>query len=254
MNRAIGKFIATMLALAVIPAIVLVAPSNVPAADDNRHQRTDVWAIARGGQLYDNWMAVLDKDPPKGTHPAYPAAGKNKGASTWRCKECHGWDYKGAKGTYAKGSHFTGIKGVRSVVGRPPAEIHKIIMDRNHGFTGRHIPHSEMEKLAIFLSRGQVDTERYIDRATAKSNGNHKSGAEAYQTICAVCHGLDGKAINFKTDKKPEFVGTICKKNPWEALHKIRFGQPGAGMVALASLEIRHPIDILNYCQTLPVK
>ena len=56
-----------------------------------------------------------------------------------------------------------------------------------------------------------------------------------YQTVCAVCHGFDGKEINFKDPPKAEYVGTVCKKNPWEGLHKIRFGQPGVGMVALTA-------------------
>ncbi|MCH7936499.1 MAG: hypothetical protein IH994_05325 [Proteobacteria bacterium] len=139
------------------------------AADDNgkgaaghAHDLSDVWAIARGGQLYDNWMAVIEADKPKATHPAYPKAGKKKGASTWRCKECHGWDYMGKDGAYAKGSHYTGIKGVRAMVGMDVNKIHRIIMDKTHGFTKQRMPHSAMEKLALFLSEGQVDNDRYI--------------------------------------------------------------------------------------------
>jgi thiosulfate dehydrogenase len=49
-------------------------------------------------------------------------------------------------------------------------------------------------------------------------------------------------------------VGTVGRKNPWEALHKIRFGQPGVGMVALTVLDIEDLVDILAYTQTLPVK
>ena len=45
--------------------------------------------------------------------------------------------------------------------------------------------------------------------------------------------------INFKSQRFPEYVGTVCAKNPWEALHKIRFGQPGVGMVALANQGIQ---------------
>ena len=37
--------------------------------------------------------------------------------------------------------------------------------------------------------------------------------------------------------------------NPWEALHKIRFGQPGVGMVALAVLDIEDQVDILAFTQ-----
>ena len=76
---------------------------------------------------------------------------------TWRCKECHGWDYRGAEGAYASGSHFTGIKGVRRTAGMPADEIHQIIMDETHGFTAHTMPHSAMEKIALFLSVGQID-------------------------------------------------------------------------------------------------
>ncbi|MFQ5773293.1 MAG: cytochrome c [Kiloniellaceae bacterium] len=218
------------------------------------HDMTDVWDVARGGELYDNWMAVMEAEPPKQTHPAYPASGKKKGAGTWRCKECHGWDYKGKDGAYGKGSHYTGIKGVRGVAGMEPEKIHQIIMNETHGFTADMMPHSAMEKLALFLSRGQIDVDKYIDRKTKVARGNPRRGAAFFQTICAVCHGFDGKAMNFKDEKHPEYVGTIAVENPWEALHKIRFGQPGVGMVALDVLGIEDLVDILAYMQTLPAK
>ena len=221
------------------------APVSVP---------TNVWAISRGGQLYDNWWAVLERQPPKETHPAYPAAGKVKGAATWRCKECHGWDYKGADGAYGKGSHYTGIKGARGVEGVEPARIINIIKNKTHRYTEDMLPQSAMEKLALFLSLGQIDMDRYIDRATKKARGDILRGAQFFQTICANCHGFDGKEINFGDDKNPEYVGTTGTENPWEALHKIRFGQPGFPMVALGVLETQAQVDILSYVQTLPAK
>ncbi|MDP7548820.1 MAG: hypothetical protein QGF20_16150, partial [Alphaproteobacteria bacterium] len=149
-----------------VPLTVAADDTDRASASRHAHSATNVWAMARGGQLYDNWMAVLEADAPKLTHPAYPAAGKKKGASTWRCKECHGWDYRGVDGTYAKGSHFTGIKGVRAMVGMEPEKIHKIIMNKTHALNAQMMPHSAIEKLALFLSQGQVDTERYIDRSS----------------------------------------------------------------------------------------
>ena len=226
--------------------------SNGPVG--HAHDPTDVWAIARSGQLYDNWMAVLEANEPEQTHPAYPAEGKQKGAATWRCKECHGWDYRGKDGAYAKGSHFSGVKGVRGVVGMDPEQIHAIIMDQNHGYTMANMPHSAMEKLALFLSRGQLDTDRFIDRPSKVARGNPRRGAQFFQTICSVCHGFDGTEINFKTEAEPEYVGTVCAGNPWEALHKVRFGQPGVGMVALTVLDIEDLVDIVSYCQSLPTK
>lgn len=260
MFQYVGRSVLAAFWIAVFSFMAIVFPLSVAQADDREtptfhaHDPTNIWAIARGGQLYDNYMAVLEADKPKKSHPAYPAKGKKKGASTWRCKECHGWDYKGAKGAYSSGSHFTGIKGVRGMAGKNPADIHKIIMNKTHGYTKAQMPHSAMEKLALFLSKGQIEMDRYIDRKSKTARGNPRRGAASFQTICAVCHGFDGKTINFKDEKKPEYVGTVCAKNPWEALHKIRFGQPGVGMVALASLDVEDQVDILSYCQTLPVK
>ncbi len=235
-------------------AAMLTALAQPAAAQEGHAHETGIWAVARGGQLYDKWWAVLELDPPAETHPAYPAAGKKKGSTTWRCKECHGWDYKGKDGAYSKGSHKTGIKGVRGVVGKNVGDIHGILMNETHGFDAATMPHSAMEKLALFLSAGQLDTDRYIDRETKIARGNPRRGAQFFQTICAVCHGFDGRDMNFKDEEHPEYVGTVAVNNPWEALHKIRFGQPGVGMVALTVLDTEDLIDILAYTQTLPVR
>jgi len=235
-----------------IGAVAGTAPGLARA--DEPAMETDVSAIARGGQLYDSWYAVLEHDKPAATHPAYPAAGKQKGASTWRCKECHGWDYRGAEGAYSKGSHFTGIKGLRNLVGRPVEQIAAAVRGGPHGFTQELIPDSALNKLAMFVSRGPVDTDQYIERDTKKARGDSARGAQLYQTVCAVCHGFDGKEINFKDEKKPEYIGTIARENPWEALHKIRNGQPGVPMVSMAALSIQEQVDILAYAQTLPAK
>ena len=245
--------VAAVMAGGVLSASPAIADDNDKAGKAHAHNLSDVWAIARSGQLYDNWITVMEAAKPKETHPAYPKAGRKKGVSTRRCKECHGWDYRGKDGAYSKGSHYSGIKGVRAMVGMDVNKIHDIIMNKTHAMNGK-ISHSAMEKLALFLSKGQVDNDKYIDRKTKALRGNAKRGAAIFQTVCAVCHGYDGKEINFKDPPKAEYVGTVCSKNPWEGLHKIRFGQPGVGMVALTALGIETAVDILAYCQTLPPK
>ena len=62
---------------------------------------------ARGGQLYDKWYAVVGADKPSASHPLYPADKKyaKEPKSNWRCKECHGWDYRGVDGAYQSGKH-----------------------------------------------------------------------------------------------------------------------------------------------------
>ena len=214
---------------------------------------TETWTISEGGKLYDHWSTVLFREVKDvQTHPSYPKSGKQKGEATWRCKECHGWDYKGKDGAYGKGSHFTGIKGLRDVVGVAPEKIANVIRDKTHRYTEAMIPGKAAMALAMFVSRGQYDVEQFIDRASRKANGDAKRGARFFQTICAICHGFDGKQLNFRTPEDPEFIGTVANENPWETLHKIRNGQPGIPMPSLGVLELKDQVDILTYAQTLP--
>ncbi len=261
-GRLFGPFGATVagaisVLLVGVFASFLFTPTKA-AAQEARPQApgipTNIWAISRGGQFYDKWWAVNEADEPEGTHPAYPAEGKKSGSTTWRCKECHGWDYKGADGAYSKGSHFTGIKGLRAMAGIDPETIHETLLNDTHRYTEDMMPHSAMRKLALFVSLGQIDMDRFIDRATKKAHGDARRGAQFYQTICANCHGFDGKELNFGDENEPEYVGTVGRKNPWEALHKIRFGQPGVGMVSLSVLDVQEQVDILSYIQTLPTE
>lgn len=54
--------------------------------------------ISRGGQLYDDWWkTTIDTEKPQKDHPLWKEQNANKrsGYDTYRCKECHGWDYPG---------------------------------------------------------------------------------------------------------------------------------------------------------------
>jgi thiosulfate dehydrogenase len=238
---------------------LLIAPLSAPAQEAYEDEDVDIWAIARGGQLYDSWPLVLDTEAPKTTHPAYPPAGKAKGPATWRCKECHGWDYKGEDGAYGKGRHYSGVKGLRRMVGVDPEEIEKIIMNETHAYTPEMIPPAAVKKLALFVSKGQIDMDQYIEHETKKARGDLDRGALFYQTVCALCHGFDGARITFHREETaltpfedPGYMGTLANRDPWEVLHKIRNGQPGVGMVALRTMSIQDQVDVLAYVQTLP--
>jgi thiosulfate dehydrogenase len=127
---------------------------------------TEAWTLAAGGRIYDNWWEALDRKEPKGTHPSYPQAGKQAGSATWRCKECHGWDYRGDRGNYGTGSHFTGIPGIDVAIGKPTEEIAAILRDASHGYTPDMINNDELIRVAAFVSRGQVDVAKYVDLKT----------------------------------------------------------------------------------------
>ncbi len=232
--------------------LVSIAFSQVIASRSEKLTGMRFVQLVRGGLLYDNWTAELGIKIDK-THPSYPAAGRKKGASTWRCKECHGWDYKGKAGAYSKGSHYTGITGIRSYANIDLSDIKNILKNDTHAF-GNMLPEDSLDALALFVSQGQIDMDLYIDRKTKKSIGDRSNGGRIYAATCVKCHGEDGKEINFKNEKKPEYIGTVSNKNPWETLHKIRWGHPGSPMISLLFLEFGDQLDVLSFCQGLPVK
>lgn len=206
----------------------------------------EVASIARGGLLYDHWPRVLQRDPPTDPHPAYPKEGAYRGkGSDYRCKECHGWDYRGKDGAYQTGKHKTGIKGIRSAAGRSVADIRKILADANHGFDKLLSP-NDLRDVALFVAKGQIDMDVFIDRKSRRSSGSSTRGARYYTTVCAKCHEMDGKG-----DANMEELGPLSRKNPWEVLHKILNGQPDAEMPALRAFDLQVSLDILAYLQTL---
>lgn len=215
--------------------------------------------IAEGGRLYDKWWEEYDLKKPSSTHPAYPSIGKQKGASTWRCKECHGWDYRGKDGAYGKGGHFTGIRGITAYTGREPNAILAILKNNTHQYDKVMLDYGLL-RIALFVSKGQFDISPYLEKTSKKVNGDIKHGQSVFKKHCADCHGEDGRERNFNTRQDPEYVGTVASKNPWEAMHKLRNGHPGAFVMMdampnmLSEIDTQAQIDLLAYLQTLPVK
>ena len=128
----------------------------------------EAWLLAYGGRLYDMWWGVLFLEAPQQTHPSYPEDGPQSGAATWRCAECHGWDYRGKDGRYAAGPHATGIKGIADMAGADPRLIATIVRNETHQFTPDLIPDAALDALARFVSKGQVAMEPHIDAATGR--------------------------------------------------------------------------------------
>jgi len=205
-------------------------------------------SVVRGGRLYDNWQMELRTLPPSVPHPAYPrtAVYAEDAPRTWRCKECHGWDYLGRDGGYATGPHATGVKGIRGLAGAPLDRILAILRDDTHRY-GAVLKQRDLLDLARFVSLGQIDMEAAIDRATRRARGDAVRAADYYRTICASCHGRDGTAIITTVP-----LGRLASESPWEALHKILNGHPDEPMPALRVLGNERLVDILAYLQTLP--
>ncbi len=213
---------------------------------------SEAWVIAMGGRLYDNWVNALDAEEPEDTHPAWPSSNtKKEGATTWRCKSCHGWDLRGKDGAYGTGSYKTGIKGVRAVAGMDPIKIEQIITDDTHKLTREMIPERYMVLLTTFLSKGQYDIGNFVSDS-GEVSGDPGRGKAIFQNTCAACHGYDGRALNWGDDDEPGYVGTEANANPWEVFFKIRHGHPGVEMISLAAFGHEEVANVLAYTKTLP--
>jgi thiosulfate dehydrogenase len=216
-------------------------------------------SLSLGGQLYDSWWKVIGVESPTTDQPLWATQTTNTrtGADTWRCKECHGWDYKGVEGAYGSGSHMTGFKGVMAAASLTAEELMARLKGEanpEHDFSAA-LSEFELNALVVFIQQGQADTAAYIN-ADKTANGDAAAGKAQFDSVCVVCHGEDGKTINFGSVDEPEYVGTIAADNPWEFFHKIRFGQPGAEMPAGIELDwtLEYIADLLAYAQTLPTE
>jgi thiosulfate dehydrogenase len=227
-----------------------LAQSDTPSGED----------IVRGALLYDKWYAVLGVNPPAGNHPIWARQSTNTraGPDTWRCSECHGWDYRGAQGAYASGSHYTGFPDVMSLSAAMSADeivAHlKGTKDPAHDFSP-YLDDTALNQLAVFLKSGTLDDSTYIDPVSLQVKGGDPAhGRTLYDQTCTSCHGPDGKAIVFRTEGVNEYLANVANRDPWRFLHRTRFGTAGTAMPVGYNLNWTPADgrDILAYVQTLP--
>lgn len=201
-----------------------------------------------GGQLYDTWWVVNNGAIPTTTHPAYPSLGQQPPDVTWRCKECHGWDYMGVDGAYGTGSHFTGIGGVFQGRGQSSLVLgNQIKSGPDHDF-GMVLSDQDISHLVAFIQQGTIDMNQSIEFGTRQALGDSENGRLVWARTCGdlLCHGDDGLA-------NPADVPAEARDNPWETLHKIRWGHPGSDMPSqvVEGLTTQEQVDVLTYAQTL---
>jgi thiosulfate dehydrogenase len=216
-------------------------------------------AIVLGGLLYDKWWSVAGLDEPTDDNPIWARQTTNErsGKDTWRCKECHGWDYQGVDGAYGSGSHATGFPGVFNAQSKSEEDLVAQIggeIDPDHDFSA--LGHDELHALAAFITAGLEDYTPMIDADKLAVGGDSAKGDELYASTCVACHGADGTTLNFGSDDEPEYVGTIAVDNPWEFFHKIRAGQPGSSppmpSAILNGWSLEDVLNVLSFAQTLP--
>jgi len=248
-------------------------PTEAPAEADEPQAAEDIGLEGdpvRGGLLYDEWWVVAGEaegdehdhedhesvsNAPEGDHPLWATQTTNErsGTDTWRCKECHGWDYQGADGAYGSGSHLTGFPGIFASKDKDPMEILTAMQgstNPDHDFSNV-MAEQDLVDLTVFMSQALIDDAQLLDADNA-STGDAAAGAILYGNVCIACHGPTGNAINFGGIDDPEFLGHLAPGNPWEFIHKVRFGQPGWPMPSGIgnSWSDEDVANVLAYAQT----
>jgi thiosulfate dehydrogenase len=232
LNMKIRPGAPAMWATAALSALSILAAPMAWAQDEG--------SIARGGRLYDKWYAETGQEAPKESHALYPKEANyaDKPGTNWRCKECHGWDGKGVDGAYATGKHHSGIKGIIGMHGGDPAAVVALLKAPAHGFEGL-LSDADLGDLANFVVAGKYGYEAYVSEG--KIVGDPAHGGQVYRTVCAGCHGAEGK---LPKDMPPlaSLVG-----NPWELMHKVLNGQPKEAMPALRAFDHQAAADVIAY-------
>jgi thiosulfate dehydrogenase len=220
--------------------------------------------VTRGGALYDQYWKVNGAPvPTAASHPLWatrPDSTSNtrKGADTWRCKECHGWDYRGVEGVYGRGDHRTGFPGIHAT-SRTSQELYDLLAN-HHGYTAAGLTDADLWDLVRFVERGQVNPAYFITlgryRGDATAGQPHYEAGFGGHRPCAECHGKDGlMKPEMATPGFEEWPGYLADDNPIELLHKMRFGQPGTDMPGLNDLATLEQLsDLGAYAQTLPTR
>lgn len=252
MRNTMRFFVATLAVFALFLSVAAVTASSLPQAGDD---------VTAGAQLYDKWYAQLGVDAPPGNHPLWERQSTNtrSGPDTWRCAECHGWDYQGAAGAYRTGSsHYTGFPGVYVLAGRLSEQ--EIIdhlngkLDPLHDFSG-HMDEQSLRQLAAFLKNGLVDDSAFINPVSLKAiGGDTANGKRLYETVCAACHGTDGQTLVLRSEGIDEGLGDVANRDPYRFLHRSRFGVAGTVMPIGRDLDwsVADSHNVLAYVQTLP--
>ena len=184
------RLFTVMMVLLVILTLVISINQDT-FAEESGYLQAD---LKNGALLYDNWPKMKKADI-KDTHPLYPPTSKKSGKPTWRCKECHGWDYIGKDGRYKKGSHFTGIDGIYDEKTEKPQDLFDELTDQKemHDFSEYRSENDIWNLVKFILGMWRKvgrDVSRTASRVWAgwpKITPKNQFTRSAGDTLVAIC-------------------------------------------------------------------
>jgi thiosulfate dehydrogenase len=246
-NLLIAGLFLVLIFIAAIPARTAYSQSDPPGD------------MLRGGRLYAAWDNLASDGLPEEIHLLWPEniAGEFPARITWRCVNCHGWDYLGSESkSFLTATRAMEYPNLFSMIAKSEEEILPLLNGEtipNHDFS-TYLNEQDLRDLSAFLSSGLTLPKLIADWETFQVQGTVEVGQQNFQEFCSFCHGLEGEKINLNTDQTPIFLGDLAWSNPWRIAHIIRFGhhQTRVPPAELLGLSFSQQIDILAFTQTLP--
>ncbi|MDX1812827.1 MAG: hypothetical protein R3240_12800, partial [Gammaproteobacteria bacterium] len=199
--------------------------------------------VQRGGRLYDNWWDENGLDAPIARNSLWPAAGSSlTPPETWRCVNCHGWDYTGTEGFVGL---LSPVQDVKSFITNGT-----VLTENDHAFSEK-LKQQDIADLTAFVMN-PVDGIR-SDIETLINEANDLSGQQIYENEtpgnCVFCHGVDGTSIP-TVDLK-----TLAGNFGPRFVHVARFGSPGSimlpGLSRYTGLSAQSAADVQAYAKNL---
>ena len=118
--------------------------------------------------------------------------------------------------------------------GQDPAGDLAILKDKDTATPTRPLGAKDMNDLALFVAKGQIDVAKYVDAATKKPKGDAAKGEAYFNTLCAGCHGNDGKKVKDRRWARwPTTPRRCCKETERPA------GRGDAGSAGAGSADLR---------------
>jgi len=239
--------------------LVLTVIASIPIR--TAYSQTEpIGDLTRGGRLYASWDNLAPGTLPENAQPLWPEniGGEFPPRYTWRCVNCHGWDYSGSQSrSFLAATRAMEYPNLFSMVAKPEEEILAYLdgsLNPDHDFSA-YLTEQDLRDLSTFLTKGLTLPELIADWETFQVWGTVEIGEQNYQQHCASCHGLEGEKLNLNTTESPVFLGDLSWSNPWRVAHQMRFGHPQSRVppAEMLGLSFSQQIDTLAYIQTMPV-
>jgi mono/diheme cytochrome c family protein len=221
------------------------ADTDVATGLSKKRQVPAAWADSIGGQLYSDWPQVMLFRGPFAKHPLWTGSPSAINTETWRCVNCHGWDYRGGEGVGGDLGVIPKVPGLRHLVGADRRTVADGITKGDHGFAANQLSADALRFLVDFLIEGQRAVVDLAEKAR-RSGADAGAGAARYANICRVCHGPNGARLNLGSERFPATLPTLARTKPWKFLHGVRFGHAGV-MPSFVMFEEAEFLNLLTY-------